>query len=116
MKLFQKADEDSELRINAYLAVMSCPTSDNLQKVKMVLSGEVVNQVGSFVWTHLTNLQETASVFKQDIRNILQDAKLREDYDCDARKYSHNYEKSFFSDYLNIGGQVRQRHKCTEAL
>jgi len=106
MSLFQNAQEDAEIRINAYLAVMSCPSSDSLLKVKMALSGEVVNQVGSFVWTHLTNLQETASIFKQDIRNILHDAKLREDYDCDARKYSHNYEKSFFSEYLNIGGQV----------
>lgn len=107
MRLYQNAAHDSELRIHAFLAVMSCPTTEVLTKVRMMLSGEPVNQVGSFVWTYLENLKETDSPLKQDLSTILDDAKLREDFNCDVRKFSRNIEKSFFSDYLNAGAQVR---------
>jgi len=106
MRLYQNAENDAELRIHAFLAVMSCPTTDVLTKVRMMLSGEPVNQVGSFVWTYLENIKESASPLKQELASILDDAKLREDFNCDVRKFSRNIEKSFFSDYLNVGAQV----------
>lgn len=107
MRIYQNAAHDSELRIHAFLAVMSCPSSLVLTKVRMMLSGEPVNQVGSFVWTYLENLKETASPLKQELSTILDDAKLREDFNLDVRKFSRNIEKSYFSDYLNAGAQVR---------
>jgi hypothetical protein len=106
MRLYQNAENDAELRIHAFLAVMSCPTSDVLTKVRMMLSGEPVNQVGSFVWTYLENLKETSVPLKQDLASILEDAKLREDFNIDVRKFSRNIEKSLFSEYLNTGAQI----------
>lgn len=106
LPLFTDTTEDSEIRINAYLALIKCPTQDLLQQVQTVLENEEVNQVGSFVWTHLTNLQETNDVFKKEIRKILEDKVLRKTFDLDKRKFSRNYEGSFLSEMLNMGGKV----------
>lgn len=106
MRLYQNADNDAEIRIHAFLAAMSCPTADVLTKVRMMLSGEPVNQVGSFVWTYLENVKETSAPLKQDLASILEDVKLREDFNMDVRKFSRNIEKSLFSEYLNAGAQV----------
>jgi hypothetical protein len=106
MRLFQNPENDAELRIHAFKAVMVCPSNEVLTKVRMMLSGETVNQVGSYVWTYLENLKETSSPLRQELASILEDAKLREDFNCDVRKFSRNVEKSFFSEYLNAGAQV----------
>lgn len=43
--LFRNADEDSELRLAAYLQVMKCPNDIILQQIKQTLLSEEVNQV-----------------------------------------------------------------------
>ena len=104
--LLRNAEEDPELRIAAYLAVMECPNHDNLDAVKRVLETEQVNQVGSFIWTHLTNLMETSDIHKQDLRHILEDEVLKKEFNLDQRKFSRNYEWSAFSEMLNTGAKV----------
>ena len=98
--------EDSELRIHAYLTLMQCPHTESLDYVQQVLASEEVNQVGSFIWTHLTNLMETANPHKQDVRNILDSATLQKKFDMDKRKFSRNVEWSAFSQLLNAGGMA----------
>lgn len=61
-------------------------------------------QVGSFVWTHLTNLLETESPHKQAIRDVLENELLMKEFSMDRRKFSRNYELSFFSEKFNLGG------------
>jgi hypothetical protein len=41
---FSDTDNDSELRIGAYLAIMNCPTESTVETVKAVLTSEPVNQ------------------------------------------------------------------------
>jgi hypothetical protein len=60
-------------------------------------------QVGSFVWTHLTNLLETASPHKQAIRDVLENEALKKEFNLDRRKFSRNTELSFFSEKFNLG-------------
>lgn len=62
--------------------------------------------VGSFVWTHLTNLQETSSRWKQSLRLLTENHFLRNKFNTDIRKYSRNYEISSFFDSINIGGSM----------
>ncbi len=62
--------------------------------------------MGSFVWTHLTNLKETSSPFKQQARLILEDTRLQKEFDLDKRKFSRNIEKSVFSEMLNSGASI----------
>jgi hypothetical protein len=56
---------------------MPCADEQVISKVKDVLEAEPINQVGSFVWTHLTNLMESSSPHKQSIANIIDNADLK---------------------------------------
>jgi len=105
-RLFEDRQQDSELRIVAYLATMQCVDERLLSRVRTVLSTEEINQVGSFVWTHLTNLAESASPLKADIQLILTDAHLLKEFDVDKRKFSRNIELSTFNEMLNLGASV----------
>jgi hypothetical protein len=106
MDTFLNTDEDSELRIAAYLGVMQCWDATVLSQVKTALGKEEVNQVGSFVWTHLSNLMETSSLHKQALKDILYDEELQKEFNMDRRKYSRNYEVSFFSEKFGIGAMA----------
>lgn len=106
MALFRSKNEDSELRIAAYLSVIECPTEWVLDQVKETLESEEVNQVGSFVWSHLTNLMETSDPHKQGIRAILEDEQLAKEFDMDKRKFSRNYEGSLFFEKINTGAKA----------
>lgn len=80
--------------------------SDRQQQLQTLLESEEINQVGSFIWTHLTNLQETASPAKASIRAILENIQLQKQFDLDKRKFSRNIELSTFSELLNIGASA----------
>ncbi|KAL3871442.1 hypothetical protein ACJMK2_039441 [Sinanodonta woodiana] len=103
--LFQNKEEDSELRIAAYRSLMECPSTNRLDIIKKTLQTEEVNQVGSYIWSHLTNLMETSDRHKQEIRSILEDDALQKEFDLDKRKFSRNYEKSFFIERMNTGAK-----------
>ena len=103
LKILKDLNEDSELRIASYLGVMKCPTPTLLDQIKTTLATEEVNQVGSFIWTHLTNLMETSDPLKQEIRAIIEDDILSKDFNMDQRKFSRNYEGSVFWESLNAG-------------
>ena len=104
--LLEDSSVDSELRIQAYLMAMQCPDYSFIQQVGRLLEREEVNQVGSFIWTHLTNLAETSSPLKQDIQRLLSNAALQRAFDMDKRKFSRNVEWSLFSETLNTGATV----------
>lgn len=59
--------------------------------------------MGSFVWTHLTNYQETNRPDKEIIRNLVSNEILQNKFQTDARKFSRNYENSLFSDEYKLG-------------
>ena len=104
--IYSNKEQDSELRINAYLALIQCADVTVISRIHGLLNEEVVNQVGSFVWTHLTNLAETSNPLKTGISEIISDPKLLKEFDVDKRKYSRNLEFSTFSNYLNMGGSA----------
>ena len=106
LSFYRDAKHDSELRIGAYLAAMQCPSAQLLEEVKQALISENVNQVGSFVWTHLTNLQESSSPSKQAVRQLLSTEFLRNKFNTDARKFSRNLEVSSYWPDVNVGGTV----------
>lgn len=106
LSFYRNTKQDTELRIAAYLAIMQCPSAQLLEEIKLALTHENVNQVGSFVWTHLTNLQETSSQSKQAVRQLLASDFLRNKFNTDARKFSRNLEASTYWPDSNIGGSV----------
>lgn len=98
--------QDPEVRIAAYLSVMTCPTPQVLAAVRDRLTSEGVNQVGSFVWTHLTNLQESAAPGKEWARLLIGEELLANKFTTEALRFSRNYESSFFMNEINLGAAV----------
>ncbi|KAF2366665.1 Lipid transport protein N-terminal [Trinorchestia longiramus] len=124
-EFFSDMREDSEMRILSYVNLMRCANYDTLASVLSVLRDEDVNQdcdnnrdpctlmphsifssVGSFIWTHLTNIQEGSLPSRLSVQGLLSNQKLQEKFRTDVRKFSRNYEWSAFYDPLNIGGGV----------
>ena len=103
---YQDEAQDSEVRIAAYLSVMTCPTPAVVAAIKDRLTSEGVNQVGSFVWTHLTNLQESAAPGKEWARVLLGEELLANKFNTEKLRFSRNYESSFFTNELNLGAAV----------
>ncbi|XP_041357844.1 uncharacterized protein LOC121374798 [Gigantopelta aegis] len=106
IRLYQDTEEDSEIRIGAYLGLMVCPSEDTLNIITQTLTREKASQVGSFIWSHLTNLMESASPHKQSIKAILEKEDLKKEFDLEKLKYSRNYEGSLFFERLNTGAVV----------
>ncbi|XP_043224104.1 uncharacterized protein LOC122382611 isoform X2 [Amphibalanus amphitrite] len=104
--VFRDMAEDSEVRIAAYLGLMRCPSHQEVGLVRAALEREQVNQVGSFVWTHLMNLQETASPYQLEVQGLLADLHLQNKFSIDTRKYSRNFEISGFNSEYHVGASL----------
>lgn len=59
--------------------------------------------VGSFVWSHLMNLYNSASPTRVEIQSLLTDRDIGNKFNSDIRKFSRSYENSFFSEESNVG-------------
>lgn len=94
---------NTEIRIASYLQMMRCPDYQSIQEIKKVLQEEEVNQVGSYVWSHLTNLAKASSPIWVEAQGLLIDGDLGSKFHMDVRKFSRNYEHSLFFDEYNFG-------------
>ncbi|XP_034669576.1 uncharacterized protein LOC117902369 [Drosophila subobscura] len=94
---------NSELRIYSYLQAMRCPDYISVGSIKAILDHEQINQVGSFVWSHLTNLAKSNSPVRIEAQGLLLNDELSERFKLDIRKFSRNYEHSLFFDEYNFG-------------
>ncbi|XP_030377336.1 uncharacterized protein LOC115626195 [Scaptodrosophila lebanonensis] len=94
---------NSELRIYSYLQAMRCPDYISIAVIKSILEHEEINQVGSFVWSHLTNLAKSNSPVRIEAQGLLLNDDLSDKFKLDIRKYSRNYEHSLFFDEYNFG-------------
>lgn len=64
LNIFDDLTMDTEIRIETFLALMRCPSQNVIRKIADILDTEKNNQVGSFVWSHLTNaLESTEPVY-----------------------------------------------------
>ncbi|XP_066155546.1 uncharacterized protein Apoltp [Euwallacea fornicatus] len=102
--IYQSQDQDTEVRIAAYLQVMRCPSYLLVRKIAYNLRHEEVNQVGSFVWSHLHNIIKSANPLKVEIQSLLSEEDLVEKFSPDIRKFSLNREGSLYFDEYNLGG------------
>lgn len=103
METYKNFTINTEIRIASYLQVMRCPDYQVIQEIKQVLQDEEVNQVGSYVWSHLTNLGKASSPVWVEVQGLLIDGDLGTKYKLDFRKFSRNYEHSLFFDEYNFG-------------
>lgn len=106
LNLFLDEKYASELRIAAYLQVMKCPTYYTVKGVREMLEKEKINQVGSFVWSHLKNQMKSSMPSQVEIQAMLQDQVLTSKFNTDIRKFSHSYESSWYLNEYGLGGFV----------
>lgn len=99
LKVLGDREEDSEIRIKSYLSLVACPCPHVAGGLKEVLDKETVNQVGSFIQSHLRNLRASADPNKAEAKKHLSQIKSRTKFPEDFRKFSFNNELSY-----NVGG------------
>ncbi|XP_035725460.1 apolipophorins-like [Vespa mandarinia] len=99
-------DEDSEIRIKAYLSLVNCACPHVADKIKEVLDKETVNQVGSFITSHLRNLRASTDPNKAAAKNLLGHIQPRTKFPEDFRKFSFNNELSYNLEAFGIGSSA----------
>nr|XP_057943014.1 uncharacterized protein LOC131138235 isoform X3 [Doryrhamphus excisus] len=98
LQLYRSPPEDAEVRIAAYQQLMRCPDPNVLEGVKVTLRNETSSQVGSFVWSHLTNILRSEDPMKQTLIGSLPDDIISRDFEAEFLKYSS------YSDYTLTSG------------
>ncbi|XP_056913419.1 uncharacterized protein LOC130539234 isoform X1 [Takifugu flavidus] len=98
LQLYRSSLEDPEVRIAAYQQLMRCPAQDVFEAVKMTLKSETSSQVGSYVWSHLTNLLRSEDPMKQTLIESLPDDIVSRDFEAEFLKYSS------YADYTVSSG------------
>ncbi|XP_076066634.1 uncharacterized protein LOC143040000 [Oratosquilla oratoria] len=103
LPVFNDINQDPEVRIASYLAIMTCPNKEVIRIIKDRLNSEAVNQVSSFVWSHLTNLYESAAPGKLWMHDLIGQDLLKNKFNASVLKLSRNFESSFFMNEINAG-------------
>lgn len=106
LNLFKNINEDSEIRIEAYLSLTKCPNSNIANEIELQLNNELVYQVGSFVTTHLRNLRSTTDISRQLAKQYFSNIQINKKFPNDIRKYSFNNEFSYDLDKFGVGASV----------
>lgn len=106
LQIYGEYNLDVEIRIAAYLALMKCPSPEVFKRVAGILKNEVNNQVGSFVWSHMTNaMDSTEPVHGLPQAEMMKDAlngmKLRE-FNLNRLRFSRAWEGSFYSGKITV--------------
>ncbi|CAI9172796.1 unnamed protein product [Rangifer tarandus platyrhynchus] len=104
--LYQNAEEDSEIRINAYLALMRCPGEEVFAQVRRTQAGEQSTQVGSFVWSHLLQLLETDDPLKQTLREAIPEDIVSREFHPEMWKHSSYSDITFRSASGSLGANL----------
>ncbi|XP_070218679.1 uncharacterized protein [Bos mutus] len=104
--LYQNAEEDPEIRINAYLALMRCPGEEVFAQVRRTQAGEQSTQVGSFVWSHLLQLLETDDPLKQSLREAVPQDILSREFHPEVWKHSSYSDVTFRSASGSLGANL----------
>lgn len=106
MSVLKNRDEDSEVRIESYLAAVECPSGALANDIQALLDSEPINQVGSFVNTHLDSVKASTDPKREATRAHFKNLRTSKKYPFDPRRYSFNREISYAVDSLGLGSAV----------
>ncbi|XP_042216922.1 uncharacterized protein LOC121862668 [Homarus americanus] len=109
-KILEDVDEKVDVRIAAYLALVPCATHTPgfFTRIKRLLDHEDVNQVASYIWTHVRNLVEHPgpSDYDRELAKLASQHTLPAKFNANAFYTSHNYRYTQFIETVNLGGSV----------
>ncbi|XP_045469243.1 apolipophorins-like [Harmonia axyridis] len=106
LKILKDIQQDSEIRIKAYLALTLCPNDKIGKAVKTLLDNEKSHQVGGYISSHIRNLRSSTNPDKLLAKTHLGFAHTPNRFLFDPRKYSFNGEFSYSLDALGMGENV----------
>ncbi|KAK7085189.1 hypothetical protein SK128_008227, partial [Halocaridina rubra] len=109
-KILEDSKDEVEVRLAAYVALIPCAVHENrfFSRIEHLLKEEEVNQVGSYIWTHILNLveQPAASSFHQELSRLAAHHTLQAKFSTNAFRSSRNYRYAHFTELTNMGGSV----------
>ncbi|KAH8252425.1 hypothetical protein KR038_010706, partial [Drosophila bunnanda] len=103
LQLLKDTNEDSELRIEAYLALISCPTADIANQISEIVNVEKVNQVGGFIASNLKAIRDSTDSRREQQRYHLGNIRITKQFPKNYRRYSFNNELSYSLETLGLG-------------
>ncbi|XP_071541836.1 uncharacterized protein [Panulirus ornatus] len=109
-KILEDVEEEVEVRVAAYLALVPCATHTPgfFARIKKLLEKEDVNQVGSYIWTHVRNLarQPGASEQSRQLAKLAAQLTLQDKFNINGFRSSRNYHYGHYSETVNLGGSI----------
>lgn len=106
LNLLKNRKDDSEFRIEAYLVLLEHSSPQIAGEISKLLEVEPVNQVGSFIVSHLSNLRSSTDLYREKARKDFADVFASKKFPSDIRKYSFNHEFSYEFGSLGLGGSL----------
>ncbi|KAG4078631.1 hypothetical protein HA402_015221 [Bradysia odoriphaga] len=103
LALMNNREEDAELRIEAYLAYVACPSGTVANEVKRLLDTETVYQVGSYITSHLASIRSSTDPSRDAARQHFANVRTTKRFPVDLRRYSFNREISYSLGSLGLG-------------
>ncbi|EPY76390.1 hypothetical protein CB1_001431008, partial [Camelus ferus] len=99
-RLYQSPEEDAEIRINAYLALMRCPGEELFAQVRRTQAGEQSTQ------GEQQQLLETDDPLKQALREALPEDVLSREFHPETWKHSSYSDVTFRSASGSLGANL----------
>ncbi|KAG5666411.1 hypothetical protein PVAND_014440 [Polypedilum vanderplanki] len=104
--IMKDRQEDSEIRIEAYLTATECPNGNLANEIQAMLDSETINQVGSFVNSHLDSVKASTDPKRENARHHFRNLRTSKKFPFDPRRYSFNREISYALDSLGLGSSI----------
>ncbi|XP_011193604.1 apolipophorins isoform X1 [Zeugodacus cucurbitae] len=102
LALLRDRNEDSELRIESYLAAIACPNANVATEIADIVNSEEVNQVGGFIASSLSAIRDSTDEHRANQRYHLGNIRITKHFAKDLRRYSFNDELSYRVDALGL--------------
>lgn len=106
LAILKNREEDAELRIEAYLAYVACPSGTVANEIKKLLDSETVYQVGSFITSHLASVRSSTDPSREAVRQHFANVRSTQKFPIDLRRYSFNREFSYSVGSLGLGAST----------
>ncbi|KAH8272507.1 hypothetical protein KR044_012208, partial [Drosophila immigrans] len=106
LELLKDTNEDSELRIEAYLSAIQCPTAELGNQISEIVNSEKVYQVGSFISTSLKTIRDSTDANREQQRYHLGNIRVTKQFPQDYRRYSFNQGYSYRLDALGVSAST----------
>ncbi|XP_034485296.1 apolipophorins [Drosophila innubila] len=106
LELLKDHNEDSELRIEAYLAAINCPTAELANQISEIVNSEEVYQVGGFIESSLKTIRDSTDAARDLQRYHLKNIRVTKQFPKDYRRYSFNSGLSYRLDALGLSAST----------